>query len=432
MSDQTQEGETRAVALFHGLADDASPLARYGSSKVVRIVADRLMKTDHGKTPVLFDEALLVGQAAIATGLSPFQPQPELWYWISIPDYGANKGKRMLTIMRGRDGTIRLAEEAARRDGTYLLPARYTQIKDEREKVELGFATTDLVFRADVTDHRTANEYYGRRKELKEEGMSSQMMDERLGVAPPSDIGYGCVTVEDKTDLEKGKNKMPHVNRAKKRAYIEALKQRWGAHVNMAQFVEHAPTDPNAYIVENEWIDVTPEGGPKTEVGVPSRGKPGDRPYDPATVKSSVTVKAVQFKDTPRDTKIGRSEIGPYAASQLRDCFEGRQNERQQAVLQFLFGNPKAEDLTGPQSRALLDWLRPEDKGGGLHMPSVLSMKEAEAIARQEMGEGYDGKETEVDPAREIHLGAEGGGADRSGAEDTAGAVEVDPAQPAG
>lgn len=401
MSENVSE-PSRAVALYHGPATDASPLARYGTSKAVRIVADRMMRVEKGAQGLTQDEALLVAQAALATGLSPFEPQPELWHWIAVKD-----GRRMLTIMRGRDGTIRLAEEAARRDGTYLLPARFTQIKDQAEKQSLGFEPTELVFRCDATDKRTSDEYYQRRKELSEEGLSSQQIDERLGTFPPGDTGYGSMSMSEMAALNKGQNKMPHVNRVRKRAYIESLKQKWAAHVNMEALTENAPTDPEAYLIEDEWLDAElDESGRVVVTGTTKgkrqtrrpRGKPGLRPYAPETVKKGVAQQAEKFKDTSEDAKIGKMLLWEFAVWQLNECWPGddAQTDNRHALQKFLFDVDSAKELTPAQARAIIDWLKPKENQIGDLVPNALSVKEARAIL-ESLKEGDDGETEEED-----------------------------------
>ena len=322
-----QEDSQRSVVLYSGPADRHAVLARYGSAKLVRIQAERLQLTEKGKNGLEWPEALLVAQASLATGLSPFEPQPELWHWIQIK----SGGERQLTIMRGRDGTIRLSEEAARRDGTYLMPPKFTQITDSREKQELGFGPDDLVWKAQIFDHRTADEYYRRRKDLKDEGLDSPEIDARLGGEPASDVGYGFMPVKEMSEINQksyGKLKFPHVNRVQKRAQVEALKKRWAAHINMAGLADLAPFDDESYSVEGEWKevdvtelkDVTPardlhfEGASDTgpmETGAeesarskaPAAPAASQRPYPPASVVVGVQERIEKYKGARRTEK---------------------------------------------------------------------------------------------------------------------------------
>ena len=75
--EQNGVAESKAVALYHGDVGSEAPalLDRLQESKAVRIVANRVALTDPSKDPVNQVESLLVAQAAMATGLSPFPPQ---------------------------------------------------------------------------------------------------------------------------------------------------------------------------------------------------------------------------------------------------------------------------------------------------------------------------------------------------------------------
>ena len=397
------EKET-AVVLYRGEADRHAVLARYGSAKLVRIQAERLQMVEKGKNGLEWPEALLVAQASLATGLSPFEPQPELWHWIAIKN-----GARQLTIMRGRDGTIRLAEEAARRDGTYLMPPKFTQIIDSREKQELGFGPDDLVWKAQIFDHRTADEYYRRRKDLKEEGLAPDEIDARLGGEPASDVGYGYMPVKEMSEINQksyGKLKFPHVNRVQKRAQVEALKKRWASHINMAALAELAPIDDESYSVEGEWReiavddlkDVTPKEDPLP--GDPARGDPaagkkieaadiGQRPYDPTTVLKGVQSRLKKHKGARKTQRYPGEDQMDYfevALWQLSECFLDPKFDAEptgEIVLDYLFGHSEFEPTTGAESRALLDWLDPTRNGIGDLTPNILSVQEARLIWKE-------------------------------------------------
>ncbi len=411
-----EEQKEKAVVLYRGATDRHAVLARYGSAKLVRIQAERLQMTEKGKNGLEWPEALLVAQASLATGLSPFEPQPELWHWIAIK----GDGKRQLTIMRGRDGTIRLAEEAARRDGTYLMPAKFTQIIDSREKTELGFGPDDLVWKAQIFDHRTADEYYRRRKDLKEEGLSSDEIDHKLGGEPASDVGYGYMPVKEMSEINQksyGKLKFPHVNRVQKRAQVEALKKRWASHINMTALADLAPTDDESYSVEGEWReiavddlkDVTPTGEPPTERDLhfesaaettkedpqpeAAKAEPKThRPYDPDIVKAGVLQRLRKHKGARKTQKYpGESQMDYFEVAmwQLQECFMDPKFDAEptgEIVLDYLFGHSEIEPTTGAESRALLEWLDPTRNGIGDLTPNILSVQEARLIWKENRG----------------------------------------------
>ena len=322
------EDEGQTLVLYRGQPDRHAVLSRYGSAKQVRIQAERLQMMEKGKHGLEWHEALLVAQASLATGLSPYEPQPELWHWIQIK----KDGKRQLTIMRGRDGTIRLAEEAARRDGTYLMAPKFTLIEEARDRKALGFNEDDMVVMCQVFDHRAADEYYNRRRELKAEGMDSDKIDARLGTEPPADVGYGSMSLTEKSKTNQdsyGTVKFPHINRVQKRAQVETLKKRWAAHINMHALADLAPMDDEAYSVESEWQevnveelkDVTSTGSnhkkdppPDPE---PSKNKvhdaPEARPYVPAVVLTGVQIRIEKYKGTQKGAawKVDRQVRSP-------------------------------------------------------------------------------------------------------------------------
>ena len=104
--------QEKSVALFHGEADHHA-LARYAESRVVRALAARIRAIDNRKIPLNEMEATLTAQAAIGSGLNPFPPSQELWSWVTV-----KADKRVLTVMRARDGSLKIAKENMRREST--------------------------------------------------------------------------------------------------------------------------------------------------------------------------------------------------------------------------------------------------------------------------------------------------------------------------
>lgn len=246
--------EFKPLALFHGEVDKTGVLARYAESRAVRIVASRLKLTDRGEHRLNDTEALVIGQAALATGLSPFQPQPELWYWVRVKD-----GKRTLTLMRSRDGTEMLADRAARNAGNHLLPPRYREITDDKERARLGIPAGALASEASVENYLDTRSYYQRRNQLKDEGMSSTEIDKRLGKSPPCHTGIGILETHEIQKFSKGYGaKMPHINRVRKRAKTEAQKP-WAARLDLMALMKDRSPDLDDYIVEGEWMDILVE-----------------------------------------------------------------------------------------------------------------------------------------------------------------------------
>ena len=143
----------KAVALYREEADKVHPLARFGESRVVRAFASRIMALDNRKVPLNEAEAMLTAQAAIATKLDPFPPAQELWSWVQIRRGEDGKEKRILTIMRGRDGTLKNAKKNAKNDGTHLFPPRYRLIEDEAERARRRIPKDAMAFDCKVEDY---------------------------------------------------------------------------------------------------------------------------------------------------------------------------------------------------------------------------------------------------------------------------------------
>lgn len=244
--------ESKLPVLFRGTADQANPLARYQSSRAVRIVADRIMALD--SQGLQKHEGILVAQACLVHRLNPFPPRPEIHYWVDTwHDRQTGLEKRRLNIMEHREATIRKAEENAKREGTYLEAPRFFHYTDNTTKESLGFDPNDKVCKCEVSDHRQVEEYFKQRLQFKDEGLDSKEIDKRIGKVPDHYTGYASLTPKEVADCKKAK--FPAVNKLQKRAYIEALKQKWAPLVNIDEIVEGAPDDDDAYVIDAEWID---------------------------------------------------------------------------------------------------------------------------------------------------------------------------------
>jgi hypothetical protein len=252
-------GQEKAVVLYKGDAEAVHPLARYGESRVVRIVADRLMLTDNRKNALTRDEALLTAQCAIACQLNPFPPNPELWAWVTV----RQDGRRDLTLMRGRDGTVKIAMKNSKAQGSYLLAPRFRLITDAAERERLHIPEGALAFYCTSEDYLSITTWQSMVTTMKDAGVSADKLLEKAG-DPPCDWGIGYVTAEEMENLEywhdrNGKRgrklevKMTHVERAQKRAYMAALRKRWAAYEEPEQVASSLDTD--AYIVEGEWME---------------------------------------------------------------------------------------------------------------------------------------------------------------------------------
>jgi hypothetical protein len=160
-----------------------------------------------------------------------------------------------LNIQEAREATIRNAEMNARREGTYLHAPRFEHILDETQKEQLGFLPSDMVVRAKVSDNRQVNKYYEQRRSLKDEGMGFEEIDKRLGIEPDFYEGYGSLSQSEKEKCRKGA--FSAINKVQKRAYTEALKQKWARLIDYGEMIEGAPESDEEYVIDSEWMLVS-------------------------------------------------------------------------------------------------------------------------------------------------------------------------------
>ncbi len=242
----------KVPVLYSGEVDGEStnPLARYQSSRQVRIVTDRIMALD--TVGLSQQQGTLVAQCALANKLNPFPPRPELHYWLS-KGYDPIRGQSIikLNIQEAREATIRNAEMNAKREGLYLHAPRYEHIIDDTQKEQLGFDPTNMVCHARVSDSRQVSDYYDRRAKYQAEGMTFEQIDKRLGEEPDSYEGYGSLTAKELADCKKAK--FSAVNKVQKRAYTEALKQKWARLIDLDEMIAGAPADDEDYVIDSEW-----------------------------------------------------------------------------------------------------------------------------------------------------------------------------------
>lgn len=239
--------EEKALApLYRGEAAEQHPLARYGESRVVRALADRIEITDKRKVPLNRNEAILTAQAAVAYRLDPFMG--ELWSWVQ--QFGS---RRVLTIMRGRDGTLKIAKQNAAANNTYLMAPRFELVVDESFRQQLRIPEGSMACMCYQQDKLSLNEYYANITTLKDAGFSAAKIEAQVG-EPPADEGLGILTAQEIANLDKASNKMTHLERVQKRAHMAALRKRWAA----AEFgtVEQASVDTDDYIIEGEWLEI--------------------------------------------------------------------------------------------------------------------------------------------------------------------------------
>jgi hypothetical protein len=258
----------KAVALYHG---EARPLAKYGESKVVRIVKDRIMALDARKEKLNDLEALTLAQCAVATRMSPFPPENELHAWVKV-----FQGKRTLTIMRGRDGSLKRAKENMAKVGTHMESPRFRQLIDPVERQSRLVPDGALAYDCAVSDYLSLQTYFSAWATMKDSGLSGEAILRELG-PQPADHGLGVLTAEEidhneyYTDAGGKKHKQEikynHEERCRKRALIAALRVRWMA--DEAVIEGDLDADVDDYIIDSEWRLIEP---PKLATTTEERG----------------------------------------------------------------------------------------------------------------------------------------------------------------
>lgn len=261
--------QEKAVALYHG---EAKPLAKYGESKVVRIVKDRIMALDARKEKLNDLEALTLAQCAVATRMSPFPPDNELHAWVKV-----SQGRRTLTIMRGRDGSLKRAKENMAKAGTHMESPRFRLITDKVERASLLLNETDLAYDCAVSDYLSLQAYFASWATLKDAKLTGQEILAQLGPVP-ADHGLGVMSADEIERLEwykddQGKKvrkqevKYNHVERCQKRALMASLRIRWLS--DEAQPDEEILSDVDDFIIDSEWKLIEP---PKVAATTEERG----------------------------------------------------------------------------------------------------------------------------------------------------------------
>lgn len=225
-----------------------NPLAPYGQIEVVRAMSRRIRACDKSKVKLSPGESIHLAQLAISHDLNPFSG--EIWGWI-VEKSG---GVREFNWMPGRRGLIRHANEQAEAKGSEWWSDE--RELTEHEKKEMMIPADALAFESKVFDKATMDEWRKTFNTLTDAGKTA---DEalRIGGNPPCSIGYGVLTQQEIKELDKNRrNKMPHVNRVKKRALMEALKGKYSLHFGGAASGVGADTFED-YIVDSKGaIDV--------------------------------------------------------------------------------------------------------------------------------------------------------------------------------
>ena len=414
----TEIPKTKSVVLYREdvESDSTNILARYQSSRAVRIVTDRLMVLDtQGLSKT---QCAMVAQCALSNHLNPFPPRPDIHYWLSEVYDPIQKRKVIkLNMQENREATIRIAEMNAKREGTYLHAPRYLHITDETEKESLGFDIKDKVCLATVSDHRQVTEYFDRRRESKEEGMTSEMIDERLGIEPESYQGYGSVNLVDQAKCRKGNFSV--VNKVQKRAYVEALKQKYARLIDYDALIAGAPDDDAAYVIDGEWKlkdigDELPEGwnGNDPPPTPPDPDLPPEpdspeippRPWLPQDLRKALMFVSIK-NNLP--TITDKKKLALFLTLKT---LAGGDEKRWRTFLAFNFVTDSWSKRTNGQLVAIDRWLSAEkDNDSGAWIPCAHAIQEFNdaVMARMvEMGQEtlpWDKETSDGDADREDH-----------------------------
>lgn len=222
----------------------ANPLAPYGPNKVVREMARRIMALDSRKVPLKPLEAGHAAQLSISTDLNIFAD--ELWVWVVVKD-----GKRHFNWMPGRRGIIRHANEQAERMGTSWEASEPEPLTLEEKEMYM-IKKDAIAVRVKVSSKEAMTEWRETFKVAAEELGAKEAV--KLIGKPPGSSGIGVLTKGEIAKLPYN-NKMPHINRAAKRALTEALKNKFNLQYGVAQ-AGPASDDMEGYIHDDQVIDV--------------------------------------------------------------------------------------------------------------------------------------------------------------------------------
>jgi DNA-binding CsgD family transcriptional regulator len=221
-----------------------NPLRPYGAVIALREMTRRIMALDHGKEPMNGGEAAHFAQVAVSEQLNPFTG--EIWAWVTV-----RGDKRQLTIMPGRKGLLRHAHAQALERETHFWP-EYEQVTDEDERKALFIPTGALAFKCALRDDRQIETWTKALNAVIDAAKLGIEID-RKGISHmPFTFGLGILTQQEITSLDKNSsNKMTHVERCQKRAYMAALKQLFDLPLG-GSVGAHGETMDD-YIPEAEW-----------------------------------------------------------------------------------------------------------------------------------------------------------------------------------
>jgi len=188
-------------------------LQPYGQVQVVREMARRIQALDKNEIKLNGGEAAHLAQLAVAHDLNPFSG--EIWGWVQV-----KKGERHFSWMPGRRGIIRHANQQSEKKGAEWWSD--DRVLTRAEKAALFILEDAIAYECRVFESTTWNPWNETFNNLIAGGIEAKEALRLVG-NPPSSSGIGVLTQSEIKKMPYG-NKMPHANRAKKRALMEALK----------------------------------------------------------------------------------------------------------------------------------------------------------------------------------------------------------------
>ncbi len=256
------EGAIPEKALVEASTDWLHPLEPYAPKQALAEMTRRYMAMDTSKTPLKANEASLVIQMAATTRLNPFAQ--ELWAWVTI-----YQGKRNLTLMPGRRGLLRLAREQADEKGM-TFNEDYGLILDGELRKELAIPEGAVAYECKIRDDISRGLWVKAAADLKGIGMELDQILGQIGDAPFA-TGYGFVSDAEMQKLNKGGNKMAHAERARKRAFMSALKKKFdlpfgaiGGDQAGLTFEDYVRLPGRGEVVEGEFLEAEESEAPAT------------------------------------------------------------------------------------------------------------------------------------------------------------------------
>jgi hypothetical protein len=230
------------------------PLVPYGAVKAMREMTRRIMLFDSGKTKMSAPQASHFAQICLSARLNPFDG--EIWAWVD------DRGQ--LKIMPGRRGLLRHAHEQSAAQSNHFWP-RYEQLTDPDKRANMRIPDGALAFQCKVFDYKSTTTWttaLTAATDATKAGLHVDVAD--LGSVPYVE-GLGVLTASEMQTLDKqSTNKMTHVERCQKRAYMMALKQMFD--LPLAGYVGNQGETMDDFVLDAEWREVKPEASEPIDV----------------------------------------------------------------------------------------------------------------------------------------------------------------------